>query len=75
MGAYLIDAPLGASAIGKDDLDVHVVVRVVRGLRVALLVLAREEVADEEEEERADEVADADDRPRDVVPAACRQPH
>lgn len=65
--AHLVDTLLGARTVGEDDLDVHVVVRIVPGLRIALLVLAQEEHADQEHQNRADHVAYPDDRPRDVV--------
>ena len=66
---YLIHATLSARSVGEDNLDVDVVVRLIRGLGVSPLVLPREEETNEEEDERTYGVDDSDNRPGHMVAA------
>ena len=68
MRTYLVHATLSPCAIWEDNLDVEVVVLVICRLGVSFPVLACEEDPDEEQQERTDDVSNANDRPRHMIP-------
>ncbi len=70
---YLGNLLLNPLSLRCNDLNIHIVVLLIHRLSISTLILSREQMANGKQDARADDVADANDYPRDVVAANEKQ--